>query len=399
MSTLCLHNATVLTGISKFSNGAVLIKDQFVEDIYNEERFYEKPYPHDAVMVNLQGAFIAPGFIDTHIHGIGGYGTDDVSEQSIYTMARNLVKYGVTSFFPTLYPNATDIFIKGISEIRNAIQNQDTQKEAEFSARIAGMHLEGPFISPKQPGVQLSQYMQNPNITLMSKFLDEADNTITNMTVAPELKGMRELALFCLRHGIVLQAGHTDAKYNNIVEGIQAGILHSTHMFNAMRPLHHRNPGTVGAILIHNEMSCEIIADGHHVHSEVVKLLLQYKPIEKIVLVTDALKPTMQKNPPFYANGEEVYIKKGAFYRTSDDVMAGSSLTMIRGVQNLCNYGVPIADAVKMATYNPARIFHLEKVGFLSPGNYADIVIFDADFTILYAIVRGTIAYKNEQIA
>ncbi len=394
MSAICLHNGTVLTGISKFSNGAILIKDAFVEDVYNEERFDEKPYPKDAIMIDVHGAFIAPGFIDTHIHGIGGYGTDDVCEASIYAMARHLVTYGVTSFFPTLYPTPTQVFINSIAEIRNAIQNQSQQKDAHLFARIVGMHLEGPFISPKQPGVQLPEHMKAPDIALMQRFLDEAQGTIVNMTVAPELKGMRELALFCLRHGIVLQAGHTDAKYKNVIEGIQAGILHATHMFNAMRSLHHRNPGTVGAILTHNEMSCEIIADGHHVHPEVVKLLLQDKPIEKIVLVTDALKPTMQKNPPFYANGEEVHIKKGAFYRKSDDVMAGSALTMIKGIENLCSYGVSIQDAVKMATYNPASIFRLSKVGRVSPGNYADIVVFDEHFKILYTIVRGAFAYK-----
>src|SRR5262249_5509333 len=159
-----------------------------------------------------------------------------------------------------------------------------------------------------------------------------------NMTVAPELRGMRELALYALSQNIVLQAGHTDATYENMVEGMQAGILHSTHFFNAMSRLHHRDPGAVGAILIHPDLSCEIIADGHHVHPELVKLLVRDKPTSKIVLVTDALKPTAQTEGPLFANNEEVELKDGFFKRKKDDVIAGSALTMLAGVKNLAEW-------------------------------------------------------------
>jgi N-acetylglucosamine-6-phosphate deacetylase len=214
------------------------------------------------------------------------------------------------------------------------------------------------------------------------------------MTVAPELKGMRELALFCVKKGIVLQAGHTDARYENMVEGMQAGILHATHLFNAMSRMDHRNPNAVGAVLIHPEMSCEIIADGFHVHRDLFKLLLRDKPIDKIVLVTDGLKPTEQREGPLFANGEEMVFHDGVFHRKIDDVIAGSALTMIRGVRNLVSFGFSMEDAVKTAGFNPAQVMRYRNKGALIPGHDADLVVFDGDFEV-QVVVAGGIPRKN----
>lgn len=143
---------------------------------------------------------------------------------------------------------------------------------------------------------------------------------------------MRELALYCISKGIVLQAGHTNATYEQMVEGMQVRILHTTHLFNAMSRMHHRDPGAVGAVFIHPEMSCELIADGIHINPEFIKFLLRCKPLDKLVLVTDSLKTTKQPSGPLIANGDEVYLDK-CFYRKSDNVIAGSALTMIEGVK------------------------------------------------------------------
>ena len=186
-----------------------------------------------------------------------------------------------------------------------------------------------------------------------------------------------------------MQAGHTNAEYQHMVEGMQAGILHSTHLFNAMSQLHHRNPGAVGAVLIHPEMSCEIIADGVHVHPDLFKLLARDKPLEKIILVTDGLTPTEQESGPLMANGEEVVYEGGCFHRTADGVIAGSSLTMIRGIKNLVKYGFSISDAVRAASSTPAAVMHYTKKGMLIPGYDADIAVFDKQFNIIASIVRG----------
>ena len=249
--------------------------------------------------------------------------------------------------------------------------------------------MEGPFISAEKLGVQRPETVKPVDMDLMERLWQASEGHIVNMTVAPELKGMRYLALYGLKHGIVMQAGHTNAQYQNMVEGMQAGILHSTHLFNAMSQLHHRNPGAVGAILIHSEMSCEVIADGVHIHPDLFKLLLKDKPLEKIVLVTDSLTPTEQDGAVLTANGEQVVFEGGCFHRAADGVIAGSALTMIRGVKNLVSFGFSVSDAVRAASSTPASIMRYTKKGMIIPGYDADIIVFDKQFNILASIVDG----------
>jgi N-acetylglucosamine-6-phosphate deacetylase len=206
---------------------------------------------------------------------------------------------------------------------------------------------------------------------------------------------MRELALYCGKRGIALQAGHTDATYENMLEGMQAGILHSTHFFNAMSRLHHRDPGAVGAIMIRSALSCEIIADGKHVHPDLIRLLMRDKPLRNIVPVTDSLRPTEQEGGPLVANGEEGALVDGTFHRASGDVIAGSALTMIGGLRNLVSFGIPLESAAQMASANPARIIGLGKRGLLVPGYEADLVAFDEGFRVLACMVGGRFV-KNE---
>ena len=213
------------------------------------------------------------------------------------------------------------------------------------------------------------------------------------MTVAPELKQMRTLALEARKNNVVLLAGHTDATYENILEGMQCGILHSTHFFNAMSRLHHRNPGTVGAILIENHMNAEIICDGVHVHPDLVKLLIKNKPLDNIVMITDALKPTKQRSGKLYANGVDAILgKEGAFVSKADNTLfLGSSLTMLHGLRNMISWGIPLSGAVQMASTNPARIYSMKKVGLLIPEYKADLTVLDDNFQLKALIIEGNL--------
>ncbi|MFH2115843.1 MAG: N-acetylglucosamine-6-phosphate deacetylase [Spirochaetota bacterium] len=388
MPNTVIHNATLLAGYAKMECCAILVEGQRISDVFSERRFLQKQFPSDTACYDVDGAFVAPGFIDTHIHGFAGYGTEDASVDAIMAMSEHLGQYGVTSFCPTLYPMAVEDMDASIKACVQAIGR-------ETGARIAGLHLEGPFISAERLGVQRPEFVRPVDLDLMKHFNEVSEGHITNMTVAPELKGMHELALYCITRGIVLQAGHTNATYENMQEGMQAGILHATHFFNAMSRLHHRDPGAVGAILIHPELSCEIIADGRHVHPDLIRLLMRDKPQDKVVLVTDALKATEQHSCVLYANMEEVELVDGVFQRKSDGVIAGSALTMIRGVANLVEWGVPVETAVQFASSNPAQIMQLGKRGLLVPGHEADLVVFDKDFSVL-ATMRGGIFLKNE---
>ena len=386
---ICLHNGIVLNGISSTDErAAVLIDGEKILDVFTEQRFEKKTFGPDLEIIDVKGNFIYPGLIDTHIHGFKGHGTDVCSTEGILQMSLDLAQYGVTSFLPTLYPSSIPDMIERIKAIVAAMGHEE-------GAHIMGMHLEGPFISPQKLGVQRPETLQKPDINIMEQLWNASDGHIVNMTVAPELSGMRSLALYCIDKGIVLQAGHTNAEYENMIEGIQVGILHSTHFFNAMSQLHHRNPGAVGAILIHPEMSCEIIADGVHVHPDLFKLLGRDKTREQIVLVTDALAPTEQKGEHLFANGEEVVFKDGCFHRKTDNVIAGSCLTMKKAMKNIVKFGYSLSDAVKFASANPARIMKYRTKGIIAPTYDSDIVVMDKLFGIKLVMIEGNIV-KNK---
>lgn len=387
VAATCIHNATILTGFAMMKNCAVLLRQNKIVDVFNEERFLQKKFRADTEIIDAKGAYIIPGMIDTHIHGIGGYGTEDCSVKSILGMSEKLLEFGVTSFIPTLYAMPREKMLKGIRAIVGAMGK-------EKGARILGMHLEGPFISPERLGVQLPESLSAVNLDYMDELWEASEGHIINMTVAPELKHMRELALNCLAKGIVLQAGHTNATYKQMLEGMQARIFHVTHLFNAMSRMHHRDPGAVGAVFIHPELSCEIIADGIHIHPDIIKFLLNCKTLDKVVLVTDSLKPTKQDHLPLVANGDEVYLDK-CFYRKSDNVIAGSALTMIDSVRNIVSYGFRLEEAVHMASTNPARIMKQEHLGIVAPGYDADLVMIDKDLNVIGTIVQGKFFQKG----
>lgn len=395
MPYTCFHNGILLSGTNKFDNGAILIRDNKIIDVFNEFRFSKKTFPPNTQFIDVQHSYIAPGFIDTHIHGFYGFGTDTVTSQNhdIIEMAKALTKVGVTSFCPTLYPKPKEIMEQMLSDTVKEIEYQKGLVSSERGATINGIHMEGPFISKKRLGVHKPECALMPNIETMETFIKLGKGYISNMTVAPELKGMHEIAILASNNNIVLQAGHTDAEYKNIIEGIQVGIVHSTHFFNAMSRLHHRNPGTVGAILLQTEMSCEVIADGFHVHPLLITLLLRNKAINKVVLITDAITPTALNSSPLMANGEEIVIKDNLFYTKKDDIIAGSALTMQKGIKNLISWEVPIEQAVRMATANPAEVINIPGKGKLMPKYDADLVIFDHNINIQYTVVEGHIAY------
>lgn len=219
---ICLHNGTLLNGFSQMENCAVVINDGTIEDVFSEERFRQHEFSSKDTLIDVKGSYIAPGFIDTHIHGFKGHGTDFCTTEGILKMSQDLAAYGVTAFNPTMYPASEENMVATIQAIVKAMGH-------EQGARIMGIHLEGPFISSEKLGVQRPETVKNVDLALLERLWQASEGHIVNMTVAPELKNMRQLALSCRKKGIVLQAGHTDAAYENMVEGMQAGIFHSTH--------------------------------------------------------------------------------------------------------------------------------------------------------------------------
>lgn len=381
-SALCIHNATLLTGFSVMPNCAVYIKKDKIADVYNETRFLQKKFGRQVKMIDAQGAYIAPGFIDTHIHGIGGCSTDDGSSRSILKMSKFLAGFGITSFIPTISAAAEKDLIPRIKAILEAMGK-------EKGAKILGIHLEGPFLSKEKIGGQEKNGIAEVDLNYLNRILKVAKGHIINMTVAPELKHMRELALKCLEAGIILQAGHTNATYEQMIEAMQAGIFHTTHMFNAMQPLHHREPGTVGAVLTHPEISCEIIGDGIHVHPNLLRLLTQCKPLSQIVLISDSLKYAKARIP----DNIDLYYDN-CFKRKSDNTIMGSGISMLDGFKNLINFGISPEHAAQMASFNPAKIMRQNNIGAIVPGYDADLIILDKDFNLQLTVLKGKILKK-----
>ena len=424
---IALTNARVHTGFTVLENSAVLIDGGVIHDVVTARRLKKMVLPEDTPSIDFSGRIIAPGFIDTHIHGIAGRGTEDGEARSVREMASALPRFGVTAFCPTIYPQEPEALLRSVEVAALAAAEQEAEAAAEAQAAAArestgreedearpkaaaaqarkptgpeqgearpeaavlGIHLEGPFISPEQAGVQRPEHMRLPDIDLMRRLWEASGGRIISMTVAPELKGMRELAHYCGDLGIVLQAGHSNASYDQMLEGIQAGILHSTHFFNGMRPLHHRDPGVAGAILIHPEVSCEIIPDGFHVHPALIKLLMKGKPPDKIVMVSDALRPAGQEHGVLTANGEPVYLAEGVFRRAADNVIAGSALTMDAGVRFLVEKGFNTEVVLNMASANPAKVLRLGNRGHLLPGMRADIAVLDGHLNVEAVFIRG----------
>ena len=376
-TAICLHNANVLTGFSVMQNCAVYIKNDKIADVYSEQRFQQKKFSPKVKIINVNGAYIAPGFIDTHIHGIGGFSADDADSKSILKMSDILASYGVTSFIPTIGATPEKQLMPKIKAVLKAMGR-------EKGAHILGIHLEGPFLSPERIGGQEQEGISPVDLAYMERIYKTAKGKIINMTVAPELKGMRDLALYCIEKGIILQAGHTNATYDQMIEGMQANIMHVTHMFNAMRPLHHREPGTVGAALTHPEISCEIIGDGVHVNPNLIQLLMKSKPLSQLVLITDSLKYAKAEIP-----AEADFYFDQCFKRKADNVIIGSGITMLDGFKNLVSYGIPPEKAIRMASVNPAKIMQQPHKGLIIPGYDADLVVFNQDFDIIHTIIDG----------
>lgn len=209
---ICLTNGTLISGYYALENMSVLIENNKVLDVFNQKRFEQKKLPPTLRIIDVEGSFISPGLIDTHIHGFNGHGTDNCSSEAMLAMSEDLAQYGVTAFNPTLYPSSEESMTKTIQSIVKAMGK-------ESGAKIMGIHLEGPFISADKLGVQRPETVKTIDLELMERLWQASEGHIVNMTVAPEIKGMRDLALYCIKKGIVAQAGHTNAEYAHMVEG------------------------------------------------------------------------------------------------------------------------------------------------------------------------------------
>ena len=334
-------------------------------------------------VIDGTGLTAVPGFIDTHIHGFGGKGTEDGTAEAILTMSDELASEGVTAFFPTIY---TDTMERMLNDERAIVE----AKGRESGAAIGGIHVEGPFISPGKIGAQNPLGRQDPSLDTFHKILSEGKGLVKAMTCAPELPGIGEIARAAEKEGVVLLMGHTDATYDEAMRGVGMGIRHTTHLFNAMSGLMHRYPGVVGAALMHDEVNVEIIGDGKHVHKDIIMFVIRTKGTDKVAIITDSLRPTNQREGVLTANGVEVEMGDGLWVtKGNPDLIQGSSLTMHKAFRNLVGWGLTIPEASAVTSTTPARIYGLKGMGCLRQGYRADIVLLDSSLGIRNVFIGG----------
>ena len=346
---------------------------------FNENIEYKK--------IDGKGLIAIPGFIDSHIHGIGGFGTEDGCESSILGMSDILIKEGVTTFFPTIYTDTLERITKDEEAIVSAMGK-------EKGSEIGGIHVEGPFISPSKIGAQNPAGRKDPSKETMETILSSGKGKIKAMTMAPELKDIAIVARIAIENGIVPLCGHTNATYEETIIGKGYGIKHATHLFNAMTELKNRAPGVVGAVLSSDDMTAELIGDGKHVHPSNMKFIIEKLGADRVVIITDSLKPTRQKSGKLTANGVEVEMGDNLWVTKGNrNLIQGSCLTMLEGFRNLISWGFSIEDSIKMTATTPARIYSLNDRGSIKTGKRADFILLNTILDIHSVFVNGEIRY------
>ena len=372
-------------------NGKIILPDGTVEGkamIYNDKvsgiADAAKAGDCDEI-IDAGGRYVSPGFIDMHIHGYLGADTSDGDPEGVRLMAQGIVKNGVTGFLPTTMTVSEAEINAALDSVRSVID----ESQSWDGARILGVNLEGPFINPKKKGAQAEEHIKKPDAGFIKKNAD----VIRVTTVAPEMDddcaAIREITRDT---DVRVSIGHTDATYEQALEGIEAGATHITHLFNAQTPLHHRKPGVVGAALSTDD-STELIADTFHVHPGLFKLVYSVKK-DKLVLTTDCTRAGGMPDGEYSLGGQKTFVK-GIQCLLEDGTIAGSVLRMNHAVRNLRdNAGITPAQAVACATSNPARALGIDgEYGSLEEGRRADIVIFDENINVYKTIISGEVIY------
>lgn len=357
-------------------------------DICFNERIISTDKADCEEIILPEGAVVVPGFIDVHIHGAGGSDTMDGNAQALQTISKTVAQEGTTGFLSTTMTQSEENIEKALASVR---EFKDTD-----GARILGVHLEGPFISPEYAGAQPREYIVKPNAEQFKKYNKASGNRIKKVTVAPEENGAEELIKYLKENQIIASIGHSNASAEEVKRAVICGAESVTHTFNAQSPFKHRDIGVAGSALLNDELCCEIIADGVHVSFEAIKLLVKNKPKGKITLITDAIRAKGLGEGESELGGQKVFVKDGQA-RLENGTLAGSVLKMNIAVKNMVErVGVPFTQAIDYATKNPAKQLGIyQDTGSISVGKRADFAVLDSDYNVIMTVVAGKIVYSQ----
>ncbi len=348
----------------------------------------------DIESVHLPDCFAVPGFVDTHIHGTGGFDAMDADrDESIDRMEQVLVSHGVTSFVPTLLSNTPEKMLELTAALARLCERPSP------GAVPVGIHLEGPFLSREKRGAQPASYIHEVDLELVRELIQAGNGWVRTMTLAPELPGTTELIELLIENGVIPSLGHSMATGDQALAAVHAGASRATHLFNGMPPLNQRKTGLATAGLTQDSVTIELIVDGIHVHPNMVELACRTKPRARVVGISDATQGAGLAEGIYHLGQDEIRISDGASRRVSDGRLAGSCLTLDVALRNLRNYAsLNDSDVVACYTSNAADSIGLKDRGRLQPGYLADIVVLDSNWEVQLTIVEGRVVYDRRGV-
>ena len=362
----------VVTPARVFAPGWVHVEGEHVTDVGPGA----PPRPAD---VELHGSTVVPGYVDAHVHGGGGASFNTGTAEAAETVVAAHLAHGTTTIMASLVTDTTAELERSVRELATLVT----------SGTLAGIHLEGPWLSPKHAGAHDPALLTDPKPAEVDRLVEAAGGHLRMVTLAPELTGGLDAVRRITAAGIVAAIGHTDAPYDVARAALDAGAGAGTHLFNAMRGLHHREPGPPAALLEHPDAYVELIADGAHLHPAVVRLAARAKP-HLPVLATDAMAAAGAEDGDYRLGPMKVHVRGGLATLADTGAIAGSTLTMAAAVRYAANVaGLPIEDVVRAATASPAAMLGLDRVGALRPGYFADLVVLDDALDVTRVMRRG----------
>ncbi len=362
--------------------GYILVNDGIIEDIISE------PFEGDINIIDYENKIIAAGFVDTHVHGYGGYDIMDRSTDSVINVAKGLLSTGVTSFLPTTLTDSREKLIEACKVVADTVSLPEYKNDK--CATIVGIFLEGTFFSEVFKGAQDERFMSDPDFDTLKELYDVSNGLVNKIAIAAERENTEDFIKRAGKLGIKVALGHSNATYEQAKRAVDLGANIFVHTYNAMSPLHHRNPGMVGAALSTEDTFSEVICDGHHVHPAAVKVVMRAKGKRRTMLITDCMMAGGKEDGMYKLGNFDVKVENGTA-RLKSGALAGSILRMDRAVKNVIKWGLADKpEAVNMASIVPARSLGLDdKIGSISVGKCADFNILDEDMNIEHVYVDG----------
>jgi len=379
---MIIKNADIVLPESIKKNYSLLIEDGIITQITPSSIVKNG---HETI--DLQGRLVLPGFIDLHTHGIGGYDVMDAAPHSLEAIGDTLIKFGVTSFLPTILTESKEVMCLALDNIRSSMSNSS-------GARVLGVHVEGPFFSHEYRGAQNPAYLLEGTLKNYTDIFYGYEDIIKVFSLAPEVTE-EGVITHLTDNDIVAAMAHTSATATETKKAISLGVCHLVHTFNGMKPLHHREPSCVGISLIDDRVYSEVILDGVHINPDIFKLIYRCKGEDRVLLVSDSMRATGLEDGSYELGGQEVVLK-GSVARLKGGSLAGSTLTLDKAFKNAVTLGdLGICQASKLVSKNPANHLKLKKVGEIKMGYYADLIIMNEDLDIDGVISRGVLITNN----